>query len=107
MGRLKHILSQNPTFDDCRKVTLVYDEALALDKKVRELHTVRKNIPTELGLPNVSGAVIEMRQFFRIFLSDPTKEGNFTNFQEQHLNEDLGLNFTGDLAHCFLKQGES
>ena len=41
MGRLKHILSQNPTFDDCRKVTLVYDEALALDKKVRELHTVR------------------------------------------------------------------
>ena len=62
--KLKHILSQNPTFDDFRKVTLVYDEVLALDKKFRELHTVRKNIPTEPGLPNVSGAVIEMRQFF-------------------------------------------
>lgn len=87
--KLKHILSQNPTLDDFRKVTLVYDEAISLDKKVREMHVVRQNVAQEPGLPNMTGAVIEMRQFFRVFLGDPTEKCDFTNFEGQNLNEQL------------------
>ena len=35
------------------------------------------------------GAVIELRQFFRALISDPTKDEGFKNFNEKNLNKDL------------------
>ena len=86
---LKRILSKNPTFQDFRNCTLVYDEAQALDKKVRKLTGIRENIATEPGLPSFTGTIFEMRQFFRSYIGDPTEKGEFTNPEGKKLNPDL------------------
>ena len=86
---LKRILSKNPTFQDFRNCTLVYDEAQALDKKVRKLTGIRENIATEPGLPSFTGTIFEMRQFFRSYIGDPTEKGEFTNPEGRKLNPAL------------------
>ena len=47
------------------------------------------NIEEEPGLPDFSETVVEMRQYFRKFIGDPTVDVEFTNFQNKKLNKDL------------------
>ena len=89
MFSLKKILPKNPTLQDFRNSTLVYEEAQAVDKGVRSLTGVRQNLPTELGLPDFTRTIYEMRQFFRRYIKDPTEKGKFTNPESRKLNPSL------------------
>ena len=82
-------MPKNPTLQDFRNSTLVYEEAQELDDKIRCLTATRKNIATEPGLPDFTGTIFEMRQFFRSFIGNPTENGEFTNPEGRKLNHSL------------------
>ena len=86
---LKWILPKNPTLQDFRNSTLLYEEAQVVDEKVRKLLKIRKNPQTEPGHPDFTGTVKEMRVFLRGYIGNPTKEGPYTNPEGKKLNPAL------------------